>query len=390
MDQAPTISIVTPSYNKGRYIRQTIESVLSQAGDFVIEYFVMDGASTDGSVDIIREYAERLEMGEFPVRCAGIRYEWVSQKDGGQSDAINRGLTRSTGSIAAYLNADDVYLPGAFATVVSTFANTPNPDFVYGDGNVIDEQGRLQWEWLSRPYNHRLMTSYHFLWNDFTNYIMQQSVFWRTDVHRRIGLFDQNMHFAMDVDYWVRAGEAGLRLRHIPIKLAEFRLIADTKSLSSPVAFWNDHLEIFRRHHGPRGLRRFLAFYYFNWIKYLDFDFETARQRADEVFERWRHLPEVDQEMLHRQRRPAFSTACFLATLEFQKRKQFNSASEAIRRGLAEDRRGVFHPLCLYAGIKQVIGRVPGDVLDRVVDSVIHWYRRYRIDYRYSRRRTAE
>ncbi len=152
--------------------------------------------------------------------------DWVSERDEGQAAAINAGLRRATGDILSYLNSDDLYFPGAFQRVVDAFASDPAADFVYGDGDVIDEAGARQWEWLSRPYDHAVMTSYHFLWNDFTNYIMQQATFWRRRVRERIGDFDPTFHFAMDAEYWIRAGAAGLRL-HAPAR--EARQVPDDR-----------------------------------------------------------------------------------------------------------------------------------------------------------------
>lgn len=389
MSDCPVITIVTPSFNQAAYIGQTIESVISQEGAFRIEYFVMDGGSTDGSVETIRRYAELLLRGDYAIRCVGVRMEWVSGKDRGQSDAINRGLRKATGAFAAYINSDDVYSPGAFDVVSRTFLENPRADFVYGDGDVIDEEGRLQWEWLSRPYNHRVMTSYHFLWNDFTNYILQQATFWRTDVHRRIGVFNEDFHYAMDVEYWVRAGHARLNLLHVPVKLAKFRMISGTKSLSSPVAFWADYLDIFRRFCGAGKLSKFLAFYYFNWMKYRNFDLAGAATEADGIFDRWRALPEREQAELRRQSERAFPIACFLAAMELQRRGDFERAREAIRlgkdRGNWNSRRLAF----FYASLNQVLGYKQARRLDTIVDRSIQLYRRKRFDYRYHRQRSA-
>src|SRR5438552_17185717 len=115
------ISIVTPSYNQGDFLGETIESVLGQAGDFEIEYFVMDGGSTDGSVDVIRRYAERVAAGQWAARCRGIVMHWTSERDGGQTAAINAGLRRATGDVLAYINSDDAYFPGAFQRVARVF-----------------------------------------------------------------------------------------------------------------------------------------------------------------------------------------------------------------------------------------------------------------------------
>ena len=161
----------------------------------------------------------------------------------------------------------------------------------------------MQWEWLSRPYNHAVMTSYHFLWNDFTNYIMQQATFWRRRVRERIGDFDPTFHFAMDAEYWIRAGAAGLRLRHLPEKLGKFRMIEGTKSLSSPTVFWEDYLEIFRRYQGSGALGDFFAFYYYNLARQFDGDLLQAIKEGARVFERWQDLPESERAALGRDAR---------------------------------------------------------------------------------------
>ena len=111
----PKFSIVTPSLNQRPYIQETMESVLSQEGDFEIEYFVVDGGSSDGSVELIRQCAEKVSSGNRPVRCRGITMEWISEKDHGQSEAINKGLRRATGDFVSYLNSDDLYFPGALS-----------------------------------------------------------------------------------------------------------------------------------------------------------------------------------------------------------------------------------------------------------------------------------
>src|SRR3972149_7029872 len=104
-----TVTIVTPSFNQGRFIGETIESVISQEGDFLLEYLIMDGGSTDNSVEVIKKYEDLLKGGGWPVRCRGIEYRWVSVKDNGQADAINKGFMASKGETLAWLNSDDVY-----------------------------------------------------------------------------------------------------------------------------------------------------------------------------------------------------------------------------------------------------------------------------------------
>src|SRR5215469_8830813 len=115
------VSVVTPSYNQGRFLERTIRSVLTQEGCGPIEYFVMDGGSRDESVDILRRYSDALE--------------WVSEKDRGQADAVNKGLARATGDVIGWLNSDDVYYPGAIRAACDSFAAHPEADLVYGEAN---------------------------------------------------------------------------------------------------------------------------------------------------------------------------------------------------------------------------------------------------------------
>lgn len=134
-------SIITPSFNQGKYISQTIESVLSQAGNFFIEYIIADGGSTDNSVEVIKHYEKLLKNGQFPVACNGIEYRWWSHKDYGQSNAINSGLAVARGDVLAWLNSDDYYEDGALKKVATFFDLHPGFDLLYGSGFMVDEPG---------------------------------------------------------------------------------------------------------------------------------------------------------------------------------------------------------------------------------------------------------
>lgn len=383
MSKIPKFSIVTPSYNQCGYISETIESVLSQVGDFEIEYFVMDGGSTDGSVEIIRSYADKVKKKDWSIQCKEISMYWISQRDKGQSDAINKGLRQSTGDILSYINSDDLYYPGAFAQVVKAFYQHPTADLIYGDGEVIDDIGNLQWEWLSRPYNHRVMTSYHFLWNDFTNYILQQATFWRKDVMDKIGYFDETFHYAMDVEYWIRAGHSGVRLQHIPQKLGKFRLIKGTKSLSSPTVFWEDHLEIYRRYRGSQAMGIFFAYYYYNLARQTDFDLEQAIAQGKEVFARWQSLTIEEQREIANQAQRGVALACLLLAGEFYGQQRYARADLSFKAGVARHRWLVLHPFGLAYIFKRFIGSYLSTVLDKWKERLIRTYRRKHYDYRY-------
>ena len=147
-DSYKIISIVTPSYNQGEYLEETIRSVISQEGDFYIDYLIMDGCSTDNSVDIIGNYADLVKEGNWEAKCLGIDLTWVSEKDAGQTDAINKGFKMAQGEVVSWINSDDMYFPGSFSVVLNHFSHNPSDDFVFGDGDVIDETGAFKWEWL--------------------------------------------------------------------------------------------------------------------------------------------------------------------------------------------------------------------------------------------------
>ncbi len=383
MSPAPKFSIVTPSFNQAAYIGETIESVLSQEGDFSIEYFVMDGGSTDGSVEVIRHYSDQLACGQWRRRCNEISMRWVSQKDRGQSDAINQGLRRATGDIASYINSDDAYFQGAFERVARAFVEHPEADFIYGDGDVIDAEGRTSWEWLSRPYNHAVMTSFHFLWNDFSNYIMQQATFWRSRVSAAIGLFDESLHFAMDADYWIRGGHHGLVLRHLPTKLGKFRMIEGTKSLSSPNAFWPDYLEIFRRYGKATRFWLWFACYFFNIAKHSEFDLDRTWAATEAPFERWQTLTKPERRFLLRARSKGFTAACFIAACALERAGRLEQAEAAFARGVSRTRLGRGHPLAMWYLTRRIAPQTLTLKLDSVANSLVTAYRDWRYNYRY-------
>ena len=356
MEEVITFTIVTPSYNQAQYIGETMESVLSQEGDFAIDYFVMDGRSVDGSVELIRRYADQVASGDGPARCAKVSMTSISEPEQGQSEAINKGLRRATGDIVSYINSDDLYCPRAFQRVADEFATHPEVDLVHGDGDVIDQSGRLQGEWLSRPYDYSVLTTYHFLWNAITNYILQPATFWRTAVLDRIGYLDESFHYAMDLEYWVRAGQAGLKFRHIPCKLAKLRDMPGTKSQSSPTVFWQDQLEIHRRHRGSSALAIYFAYYYYNLGLDYDFDLEQITLKGQQAFGRWTLLPNSELQIIAQQAKRGFALACLLLANELHRRGLHDRAASTFRGALANRRTLSFHPFALAYRLRCVAG----------------------------------
>ena len=376
-------TIVTPSLNQESYIGATIESVITQAGDFQIEYFVQDGGSADGSLETIRSYAERIGSGRQGIHCRGITMDWESKPDKGQTEAVNRGLKKAAGDIVAYLNSDDMYFPGTLEGVATVFQSHPEVDFVHGDGEFIDEQGNPKWEWLSRPYDHKVMTSYHYLWNRFTNFIVQPATFWRKEVLDKIGYLDESFHYAMDNEYWVRAGHFGLKFFHIPVKFGKYRLIPGTKSLSSPTVFWEDSLEMYRRYRRPGSLSSLFAFYYYNLILNEGLDLERGKRRGEQVFERWKELPEEEQEHLKSQAEKGWDLTNLLISGVLARLGQKEKAGFPFRQALISHPTLLLHPFAWSYLLRKAAPSSLAFRIETFVERMILFYRDFRYEYRY-------
>lgn len=199
----PSISIVTPVFNQAEFIGRTLESVRGQ-GYPKLEHIVMDGGSRDGTQDVIRRFADGLAS-------------WTSERDAGQADAINKGLARATGDVLAWLNADDLLLPGALDCVGHAFAADPDLDVIYGDRIVIDAQDREVGRWALPAHSGAILS-----WFDF---VPQETLFWRRRAWERVGAaVDTSFQFAMDWDLLVRLRDSGARFRHLPCYLGAFRV----------------------------------------------------------------------------------------------------------------------------------------------------------------------
>ncbi len=198
----PEISIVTPSYQQADFLEATLDSVLDQYYPN-LEYIVMDGGSTDGSVDIIKSKADLLA-------------HWESKKDGGQSAAIGAGLEKSSGEIMAWLNSDDLIFPGTLAYVAHYFEKHPDVDVVYGQRIIIDENGYETGRWVLPRHDSELLT-----WADF---IPQECTFWRRSIYEKVGGMDPDFQFAMDWDLFSRFQQAGAKFVRLPYFMGGFRI----------------------------------------------------------------------------------------------------------------------------------------------------------------------
>jgi glycosyltransferase involved in cell wall biosynthesis len=234
----PRISVITPSFQKGRYIRETIESVLQQ-NDGNFEHIVVDAGSTDETLGVLRQYPH-------------IR--WVSEPDRGQAHAINKGLLMSTGQIVSYLNADDVYRPNAFAQVRQFFESTPEARIVVGNCDYIDDQSNIQGHLKAKYEKFEDLIRY---WGwDRWYCIPQQSTFWRRDLLTEVGLFDISLHMVMDYDMWLRAAEL-TPIHVLDQTLAGFRITPDTKTGSSTHLMYYEEYRTSKKYWGrlPPGRR---------------------------------------------------------------------------------------------------------------------------------------
>lgn len=244
----PLVSIVTPSYNQGQYLEQTILSVLGQ--DYPrIEYFIIDGGSNDGSLEIIQQYAPRL---------AG----WVSEKDAGQADALRKGFARAKGDIFAWLNSDDLYYPGAVTQAVAFLNAHSEIGMVYGDAALIDQDGNPLGMFAARQTNYRKML-------DGFVHIPQQTTFIRANIWQKAGGIDPAFYFAMDFDLWVRLSKIA-PIQYVPQLWAAFRLHEAGKSVAHDDRCYPEMLQVRKRELGKGfsrlAVKAFLRPWIYTWL----------------------------------------------------------------------------------------------------------------------------
>jgi hypothetical protein len=226
MNEFPLVTVVTPSLNQGKFIEATIQSVLSQ--DYPnLEYIVMDGGSTDETLEILCSYGRRLR--------------WVSEPDGGQSQAINTGWRMAEGEILTWLNADDLFSPGAVRrAVLALQAAGGDVAGVYGDCVYIDEQGQPLGKYPSQSFDYGRLVQ---LAEDF---IPQPGAFLRRNWLERVGLLDESLHYVMDYDLWLRLGMFA-RLEYLPEVSAFARLHSGAKTLTGSPRFGEELAFVFLR-----------------------------------------------------------------------------------------------------------------------------------------------
>jgi glycosyltransferase involved in cell wall biosynthesis len=249
MKQEPIFTIVTPSYNQGSFLAETIKSVIGQEGDFYIDYILIDGGSTDNSVEIIKHYDMLLQQGEWPIACRGITYRWLSERDKGQTDALMKGFRLAKGDFFAWLNSDDTYLPGALQVIADFFSNRPEIGLVYGDARYCDMAGAIIGNFRTEEYDLNKLAWF--------NFICQPSAFFLREAFEMAGGLDESLNYSLDYDLWVRIGKL-FPCRYLPVTLSLYRLHETSKTIREDTLIKNceEGLAVAIRHFGWAPLTR--------------------------------------------------------------------------------------------------------------------------------------
>ncbi|MGD0540305.1 MAG: glycosyltransferase family 2 protein [Tepidisphaeraceae bacterium] len=242
---APSISIITPSFNGGAFLGHARDSILGQEGDFELEWLVIDGGSSDGSVQLLQSISD-----------GDPRLRWSSQGDRGQANAINKGLAMAKGDIVAWLNCDDEYAPGSLAIVAKAFEEAPSAQWLVGRCDIIDRDGNLARSGVTDFKNRRLRSfSYKSLLR--MNFISQPAVFWRRPFGLSVGELDELLYWTMDYDLWLRMARRCPPLV-IDRTLARFRVHDSSKSRGGYRRQFAEGYRVACRYAGDDPLSRWL------------------------------------------------------------------------------------------------------------------------------------
>ena len=224
----PKITVITPSFNQGKYIKETIDSVLSQSYSN-LEYIIIDGGSTDETMSILMYYSDRIQI--------------VSEKDNGQTDAINKGLRMATGDIVCWLNSDDYFLPNTLNLVAGIFKKNDNILWVTGDCQIVNYEGKSIHGSI-RLYKRVLRFLGPVFFLGLTNAICQPSTFWRKELHSTIGYLNENLKYTMDYDLWFRLNQIK-KPEVINSTLASFRIHELSKGGSQFIQQFDESLKVY-------------------------------------------------------------------------------------------------------------------------------------------------
>jgi len=244
----PKISIITPSFNQGQFLEETILSVINQNYPN-LEYIIIDGGSTDKSIGIIKKYEKQINY-------------WVSERDNGQSEAINKGFKKATGDIIGWINSDDLVIQGAFNAIAKYFIKNPDTIFINGYTLRIDEESKIL-------FNNHIMRQNSFFSKHGIFNVAQQSMFWRRELHDKIGLLNESFHAEMDKEFLIRVFESKVKIGHINKTLGAIRIHNSTKTKVGGLIWENDKKKIKEMYNGKYddGNRSQIYFYIFIFNK---------------------------------------------------------------------------------------------------------------------------
>lgn len=223
----PKISIITPSLDQGKFLEDTILSVLNQNYPN-LDYIIIDGGSTDNSIEIISKYKKKLTY-------------WISEPDKGQTNAINKGFEKATGDIINWINSDDLLAPGSLNCLTKEIRNSPNADFYFGDYRVIDKNGREIFSRKSPPYNFNTL----FYGRQLS---CQPAVFFKRSLLENIGYLDESFNFCMDTEFWIRAACKGAKFKQVKFYIAITRFHDQAKTTRMQQILHDEHKMVVRRY----------------------------------------------------------------------------------------------------------------------------------------------
>lgn len=238
MKHYPKITIVTPSYNQGEFLEDTIISIITQ-GYPNLEYFVCDGGSTDNSVEIIKKYEDKIAW-------------WCSERDNGQTDAINKGMKKATGDIVGWINSDDVMLQKSLFVIADFFENNKKCEFANGAICEIDRVGNVI------RFKHLIMSKFFMKHGSYS--LCQQGMFWKRYLFEKIGYLDETFHAKMDVEWLIRNYEADTAVMLVDKPLGAIRVYDETKTAKGGDIWKNDAEKIHKRYNGMYVPRKYSIF----------------------------------------------------------------------------------------------------------------------------------